>query len=181
MMTVIVQCCCRMLVMLALGLPSLAAAQSLADHPGFVDFGDLSGITDAEPTVEVSLGPALLGFVRKTVSAEDPELASTLGKLRGIELRVFDLPADRLATARDQARSISKRLRADSWEPTITVRGDDSTVRMYMKTRNDTVQGMVVMIVEAGGDAVFLNIVGEIDPEQLGSVASRFGVSLDDL
>ncbi|MFK7957223.1 MAG: DUF4252 domain-containing protein [Lysobacterales bacterium] len=166
---------------MALMLPATSFAQGLADHPGFVDFGDLSGIADAEPTIEVSLGPALLGFVRKTVSSEDPELASTLGKLRGIELRVFDIAPEFLADAKQKTQAISKRLKSADWEPAVAVRAEDSTVHMYMKTRDDIVQGMVVMIVESGGDAVFLNIIGEIDPEQLGSVAGRFGVSLDDL
>ncbi|MEM1092406.1 MAG: DUF4252 domain-containing protein [Pseudomonadota bacterium] len=170
------------LLLTALLLTPLAAvAQGLTDHPGFVDFGDLDGIADVEPTVEVSLGPALLGFLRKTVANEDPELSSTLGKLRGIELRVFELRADQLDNARDQALSISKRLKSADWEPALRVRGGDGTVHMFMKTRDEIVEGMVVMIVESGGDAVFLNIVGEIDPEQLGSVASRFGVDLDDL
>ncbi len=181
-MTVRVTRVLRPLLLVALLLPSVQVlAQALSAHPGYVDFGDLSGIADTEPTIEVSLGPALLGFVRKTVSAEDPELANTLGKLRGIELRVFEISPGQLANARQQALAISKRLKGSDWQPAVTVRGEDATVHMYMKTRDEVVQGMVVMMVESGGDAVFLNIIGEIDPEQLGSVAGRFGVSLDDL
>ena len=40
---------------------------------------------------------------------------------------------------------------------------------------------MTVVTIDSGGEAVFMNIVGEIDPTQLGRVASRFGVDLDDI
>ena len=50
-----------------------------------------------------------------------------------------------------------------------------------MKTVGSKVAGMAVMVIEPGSDAVFMNIVGEIDPAQLGQVASRFGVDINDL
>ncbi|MEM9531291.1 MAG: DUF4252 domain-containing protein [Pseudomonadota bacterium] len=167
---------------LAAGLlwAGLSYGQAATGHPGYADFGDLSGITDAEPTVEISLGPALLGFVSKSLGGEDPELSSTLGKLRSIQVSVFEIPESHLDKALERTQSIASRLKQDNWESAIRVRGETS-VDMFMKMEGDTVQGMVVMVVDTSGDSVFLNIVGEIDPEQLGDVAGKFGVSLEDL
>ncbi|MEM9305144.1 MAG: DUF4252 domain-containing protein [Pseudomonadota bacterium] len=157
----------------------MASAQS--DQPGYVDFGDLTGTVGVEPAVEVSLGPALLRFLTETVRQEEPELAQALGGLRGIRLNVFQLDESGVANAQKRTRNIVERLEADAWEPAVSVRSEDTMVHMYMKMVDDRVAGMTVLTIDEGGEALFMNIVGEIDPAQLGRVASRFGVDLDDI
>ncbi|MDX1571339.1 MAG: DUF4252 domain-containing protein [Xanthomonadales bacterium] len=156
-----------------------ALAQPLDGVPGYVDFGDLAGVTGAEPAVEISLGQALLSFISAAAREEDPELADALGRLRSIRLNVFQLDADSLPNARKRAGEIARRLEQDFWEPAVSVRSEDSTIHMYMKSEGDRVAGMTVMMVGQDGEAVFMNIVGEIDPAQLGRVAARFGVDLN--
>jgi len=157
------------------------AAHGQADPAGYVDFGDLTALDGGEPVVEVSLGSALLGFLAAATREEEPELADALGKLRSIRLNVFRLDSRGVLAARERARAIIDRLEADDWEPAVSVRSDDATVHMYMKMDGDKVAGMTVVTVDPGGEAVFMNIVGEIDPAQLGRVASRFGVDLDEV
>lgn len=170
----------RLLLAALLGwaLP-LAAAAQLETLPGYADFGDLTGATGAEPAVEVSLGQALLGFLSAAAREEDPELADALSRLRSIRLNVFRLDSANLANARERAGEIARRLEQDRWEPAVSVRSEENIIHMYMKMDGDRVAGMTVMMVEASGEAVFMNIVGEIDPEQLGRVAARFGVEIE--
>ena len=165
------------LLLTSLGVGA-ASAQALDGVPGYVDFGDLTGVTGAEPAVEISLGQALLAFISAAAREEDPELADALGRLRSIRLNVFQLDAQSLPNARKRAAEIAGRLEADRWDPAVSVRSEDSTIHMYMKTDGDRVAGMTVMMVGQDGEAVFMNIVGEIDPAQLGRVAARFGVDL---
>lgn len=157
------------------------AEDSLSKQPGYVDFGDLSAISVGEPSVEISLGSALLGFLRLAIQDEDKELADTIGKLRSIRISVFELEPDDLADATARAVAISKQLKADGWETAVEINSDDTLVRMFMKMHNDKVAGMTVIVIEAESDAVFINIVGEIDPAQLGRVTKKFGISLEDL
>lgn len=160
---------------------SIQASDDINQQPGYVDFGDLGVITANEPEVEISLGGALLRFLGAAIAEEDRELADTLGKLRSIRISVFALQPEDLPDATARAIAISKQLEADGWEPAVVITSDDAIVRMYMKTVNGLIAGMTVMVIEPGDDAVFINIVGEIDPAQLGRVTSKFGVSLDDL
>lgn len=171
-----------MVLALVAGFPAIAADQAADAHPGYADFGDLSGLSGVEPSVEISLGPALIRFVAAATRNEDSELADTLSKLRAIRVNVFEIPEDRVDSVSARAAEISRKLERGAWEPAVKVRGRQGSVNMYMKVDAEgVVQGMVVMMVEPGEDAVFLNIVGEIDPEQLGRVANKFGVSIDDL
>ena len=160
---------------------STQANDDLSQQPGYVDFGDLGAISASEPEVEISLGGALLRFLGAAIAEEDQELANTLGKLRSIRISVFELEPEDLADATARAIAVSKQLESDGWEPAVIITSDDAIVRMYMKTVKGLVAGMTVMVIEPESDAVFINIVGEIDPAQLGRVTSKFGVSLDDL
>jgi hypothetical protein len=49
---------------------------------------------------------------------------------------------------------------------------------MFMKADSEGVQGMVVMAVDQD-EAVFINILGLIDPESLGAVMNRLNVEVD--
>ena len=160
--------------------PERPMLSGLKDEIGSLG-GDLTELGGAEPTVEISLGGAMLGFVSAAARDSEPDLADALGKLRSIRISVFELDPGSVDEARDRANSVSKKLEADDWEPAVVVRSEDTSVRMYMKTVGSKVAGMAVMVIEPGSDAVFMNIVGEIDPTQLGQVASRFGVDIDDL
>jgi len=173
--------CGLMVLMLTQTLSNPVLAQSLKNHPGYVDFGSLNGLADSEPKVEISLSRALLGFLCSATEKEDEELASALCKLRSVRVSVFELDAGKADAARKKADQVVSKLEDEDWESAITVRSEDSTVHMYLKTFDDVIAGMTVMVIEPGSETIFMNIVGEIDPAQLGRVASKFGVSLDDL
>lgn len=167
-----------LLAALLLALAFSANGQALTDQPGYVDFGELTGL-GLEPQVEVSLGSALIGFLVAAAEDEDPELAKTLGRLKSIRLNVFELPEQDVASVKARVNTLVGNLKADAWEPAVSINSEDSTIHMYMKTSGDKVAGMTVMMIDSSGEAVFMNIVGEIDPTQLGKVAARFGVDAD--
>ncbi len=173
----------KFLIVAALLLASAAsgADEALKAQPGYVDFGDLSALDGGEPTVEISLGSALLSFLAAATREEDAELADTLGKLRSIRLTVFEVAPESFDEARARAERVGRELEARAWDPAVVVKSEGRTIRMYLKLVEDRVAGMAVMIIEPGEEAVFMNIVGEIDPAQLGRVASKFGVSIEDL
>lgn len=166
---------------LLVGAGGAFADEALKGQPGYVDFGDLSALDGGEPTVEISLGGALLGFLSAATRAEDQELADTLGKLRSIRVNVFEVAPENLEQARARADAVSRELEARHWEPAVVVKAKDKAIRMYLKMVQDRVAGMAIMIIGPDSEAVFMNIVGEIDPAQLGRVASKFGVSIEDL
>ncbi|MEX0601036.1 MAG: DUF4252 domain-containing protein, partial [Rhodothermales bacterium] len=71
----------------------------------------------------------------------------------------------------------AKELEAQGWETVVRVREEDQRVNVYMKVRDDVIAGLVVMVLEPDDEegAVFVNIVGDINPEQIG----RIGRALD--
>lgn len=168
------------LALLMCSLPLLADSSS--DFDALVDFGDLEAISGGkEPSVEIHLGGALLSFLRAATEEEDSELAETLGGLKSIQIKVFEIADGQYDTAREQVSAIARRLKSNDWLPTVKINAEDTTVQMYMKMNGESVTGMTVMILEEDSEAVFINIVGNIDPDQLGRVADKFGVDLSDI
>jgi hypothetical protein len=159
-----------------LALPAMAQEDALKAFPGYVDFGDLGDIF-GEPTVQISVGASLLSLVGSLSASEDPEAAEMFKRLNGVRVNVYEnteIPAEGL----DLVRDVSSQLSGSGWESVVTVNSEDEQVRIFMKIDDDVVQGITVMVVEAT-EAVFVNVIGDINPAELEKVMDNFDVEID--
>ena len=159
-----------------LALPALAQEDALKTFPGYVDFGELSDIF-GEPTVQISIGESLLGLVGTLSAEEDPEAAELFKKLNGVRVNVFETEA-MADGAIDLVKAISGKLSSGGWEPVVTVNSADEQVRIFMKINGENVDGITVMAVEET-EAVFVNVIGNINPAELERVMKNFDVEID--
>ena len=159
-----------------LALPAMAQEDALKAFPGYVDFGELSGIF-GEPTVQISVGASLLNLVGSLSAEEDPEAAELFKKLNGVRVNVFETEA-MADGAVDLVKDISSKLSASGWESVVTVNSADEQVRVFMKINAETVDGITVMAVEEN-EAVFVNVIGNINPAELERVMKNFDVEID--
>jgi hypothetical protein len=159
-----------------LALPAIAQEDALKDLPGYVDFGELSSIF-GEPTVQISIGESLLNLVGALSAEEDPEAAELFRKLKGVRVNVFE--SETMAEgAVDLVKDISAKLNDQGWESVVTVNSADEQVRIFMKISEDRVDGITVMAVEET-EAVFVNVIGDINPAELERVMDNFDVDMD--
>jgi len=159
-----------------LALPAVAQEDALKAFPGYVDFGELSS-TFGEPTVQISVGSSLLSLVAALSAEEDPEAAELFKKLNGVRVNVFE--TEGIADgAVDLVKDISTRLNSSGWESVVTVNSADEQVRVFMKMNEATVDGITVMAVE-DNEAVFVNVIGDINPAELQRVMKNFDVEID--
>lgn len=158
-----------------LTLPAVAQEDALKGFPGYVDFGELNSIF-GEPAVQISIGESLLGLVGALSASEDPDAAELFKRLNGVRVSVFE--TESMADgAVDLVKNISTKLNDQGWESVVTVNSADEQVRIFMKINDDTVDGITVMAVEEN-EAVFVNIIGDINPEELGKVMDNFDIEL---
>ena len=113
---------------------------------------------------------------------EGPEVGQILSNLEFIKVRVYNLngKTDKASATLD---SVSKELRADKWETLVTVNDneDNQKVRIFSKTTNEVIDGVVVMVVspeKEAGEAVFINIVGEIDPNKIAKITNTLDIDI---
>jgi hypothetical protein len=140
---------------------------------GYFDFGQVPGIKE-NPTVQIDLNPAMLGFVNAAANAADPEAAKLLAGIENVRVRVYEDVDDQKAFMRF-IDDTSGELERDGWQRVVYVEEDDSKVRIYMKVEDTIASGITVMVADSKDEAVLINIAGRIDPTQLGNLMNSMG------
>lgn len=157
-------------------MPVLAQEDELRDLDGFIDFGDLSA-TYGEPKISINIGGTLLQFVGMMSEEGNPETSEIMSQLKGV--RVFGYPiADDPGVAREKFGEVKNTLKSKGWEPVVQVNEEDEQVLIYMKMNGASMEGMTVMTVDEE-EVMFINIIGKLDPKQLGKVMQGLDVDID--
>lgn len=134
---------------------------------GFANLDSL-GLSDTDRVLTLSIGPALLNFAAGHVD-DDPETRALLQSLDGVRVRVYEIDGDpgRVASRMDR---MSIKLQADGWEPVLRVRESRETLHMLVRTVDGRIRGMTVLGCDGDSEAVVVNLMGEIRPEQFSAV-----------
>jgi len=154
-----------------LALPAWAQEDAMKNLPGYVDFGQLSQLF-GQPSVHIAVGPSLLSMVGALSASEDPETAALFKRLKGVRIQSFEYTG-LVAGAVEHVEAVSAKLSALGWESVIEINSQKELLRIFMKTRDNVVEGMTVMTVEEG-EATFINVIGSLSPAELSKVMDKF-------
>lgn len=154
------------------------APPSLAGTPGFVDFRELGVEAPGEVTLRVSLYGPLLRMVAEATRGAEPGFAELVDKLQGIFAQIYEVPAHDRETVEQQARQTARALESREWQTVVEVRepGGGDTSYLQVRTDGERILGLAVMFVEPGGSAGFINVVGDITPEEVGRLGRTFDI-----
>lgn len=158
-------------------MPVLAQEDELKKLDGYIDFGDLSA-TYGEPSIQISIGGTLLRFAGLMTENSDPDASDVMSGLEGIRVLGYEVDNDQ-DVARKKFAEVKNSLKSKGWEPVVQINERDEQVLVYMKLENDVMDGMTVMTVDSE-EVMFINIIGQIDPRQVGKVVEGFDIHLDD-
>ena len=145
--------------------------------PGQVDLGTFSPSRGGSDFVEVNLSGSLISLAARIVEKEEPEVARLLNTVQLVRVNVIGLNEDNRGDLKKRVEKIRKELEQGKWERIVIAQKEDQDVGVYLKTRDkDTVQGVFVMVTEAEQQAVFVNVVGDIKPEQLALLGEKLHI-----
>jgi hypothetical protein len=159
-------------------LPVMAQEDALKDLPGYIDFGQLNSAY-GEPKVNITIGGTILNFVGAMAKKDDPEAAAVFSKLKGVRVSTYNTEGD-AGAALDQLNSVKSKLQSSNWEPVVQVNDGDEQVQIFLKVAGEVIDGLVLMAVDEE-EAVFINVIGSLDPQELSQVMDNFDVDLDDI
>lgn len=160
----------------------LLTAPVHAIKQGQIDFSDLTNHYGT-PKVEINLNTNLMKMIGGFAdTADEPEMANILANLESIKVRVYDLNG-KTKKASSTINRVSKDLKRNNWETLVTVNNneDNQKVRVFSKSTKKVIDGVVVMVVSPekdGGEAVFINIIGEIDPDNIAKVTESLDIQI---
>ncbi len=158
---------------LALGASALAA-----EEPGYVDIGQMLPSSDGK-FVEVNLSPALLKFAARIAKHHEPDAAEIVGDIKRIRVNVVGLDDTNRDETIAKIENVRAKLEQQGWTRMVTVReGDDGdNVAVFAKVRDDeNIDGVVVTVIDRKGEAVFVNIVGNISADKIGALAEKYDI-----
>ena len=160
---------------LVLSLPVVAQTEELEDMPGYIEFGKLDSVY-GEPRVMINIGGTLLNFM-KAATKNEPKATAIMQGLEAVRINVYSTEGQP-GPALEQLTRVKGLLLNQDWEPVVQVKETDEEVQIFTKIDGEGMQGLVVMAVN-GDEAVFINIIGVIDPSDLAEVLNKFDVDVD--
>lgn len=156
----------------------VASTFAANEEPGYVDIGELIPSAKGE-FVEVNLSPALLKFAARIARHHEPDAANIVGDLKRIRVNVVELDDSNRAETLKKFEDVRRTLEAQGWTPMVTVReknGGDNVSVHAKQLNDDVIEGLVITIVDKKGEAVFVNIVGNISADKIGELAEKYDI-----
>jgi hypothetical protein len=172
----------KRLTPIAVGTATLCIAMSAAVWaeellPGQVDFGAFSPPKGGGEFVEVNLPSSLISLGARLVEKDEPDAAQLLTGLKLVRVYVIGVDEDNRAEIQKRAQKLRKDLASKGWERIVTAQQKDQDVGIYLKMADKgAVQGLVAVVMDGDQHAVFVNVVGEIKPEQVALLGDKLHI-----
>ena len=157
----------------------LLATTGLESKPGYSQLKPLNTL-EQQSTLSLRLGPFAMSplhwlskpFTSLAIDTHDVHadiVLSLLNKLEGLQLHVYD-NVQQLSQMQQVVIDQKKALKMDGWETIVTVREDNEQVLIMSKTIDEAIVGLTVSVIDQQ-QAVFINLMGSINQEDLGNIA----------
>jgi hypothetical protein len=156
---------------------SAGQAQKLTDQPGYVSIEQLDLFPRDKLSVEINLEGALLNLIAAAARQSDPEFSAVISGLKSIQVQVFPLAGADEGSIKARIGRAVRWLEDRGWRSTVKVREKDEETYIYLKEADGKVAGLTLLSLQPGDEAVMINIVGRIDPAQIGRVVEHFDVA----
>jgi len=161
----------------ALLFGALLAATAASAQGDFL-FGDIPGL-DKEPSVQIDLNPEMMQLFGGAAKGADPTAAAAFEGITNVRVRVYEDISDEIPDVMKFVNDTTTRLEGDGWHSIVRVSEDNEQVRIYVKPGADsTIAGLTLMVTDGGGgEAVFINVAGAIQPAQIGRLMGAVGMN----
>lgn len=170
------------LAVLLLLLAAAGTAQKLESLPGYVPIQALGLFPeDRQAEVEINLDGPLLNMVAAATRGDDPQFSSVMAGLKSIQVRAFPLKGVDLAGLKVRIGHAIHWLEERGWKATLRVRDKDQETYIYLKESAGRIEGLTLLSLDPADEAVVINIVGRIDPAQLGRISQSLHVKVPQL
>lgn len=133
---------------------------------------------DRGQTVEVNLNAVVLGVAARIAECQDAEAGKLMRGLSRVQVRVVQLDETGVDAALTQIEAVRAQLNRAGWQKMVSVRqakGDNVDVHVAIG-KDEMINGIVVSVLNGKAEAVLVNVVGEIRPEQLAELGARLNI-----
>jgi len=157
----------------------LASALLALSHTSYANTGSVTFTNMAQhygsPKINLDLSRELILMSALLSGNTDPELQAILRKLDLVKIRVYDTlgrPEHAMQSIESQTEGLTK----ENWFRVINRDEEGDITRVFTRSKDQLIEGVVVMKLERGegsGELAFVNIVGQMDPSEIKRVAEN--------
>ncbi len=166
---------CTAIITAAFSATPLSAAPKTT-APGKIDFGEFKA-PEGGQFVEVNIQGNLINMVARLSENAEPEVGKILRGLKSIRVNVIGMNEENSGEIIARIKSVREQLDAAGWDRIVTVQDKKEDVGVFVKLKGEeAIEGIAVTILGSDRKAVFVNIVGNIRPEQIAEVAERLNI-----
>lgn len=151
------------------------ADESVENLPGYVDLGGIEIPSGAKEVQEIDLGPALLQLAAGEEQGEESPLAQALAQVKSIRVKAFSIDEGEAERLRPRIEKMQADLESRGWESVIRMRDDQEMVNVSVKRDGERMAGIMVIALDPGDEAAFVNVVGDLDLALLAQAAFGLG------
>ena len=160
-----------------LSINILSQSTDVTKEPGYVDFGDFTVFENSTKVTEVILDEDLLSVLATMSDENDPNIMSILNGIKLVKANVYEISDENKDLLRKRINEIDSKLTNSNWKRIVKTRSEEEMANVYIKLNNDKkIVGLAVTNFEKGGEAAFVNIVGNIDLATIGKLGKKFGI-----
>lgn len=160
------------LLLVNLTTAGLALAKDIKDEPGYLDLEWIEIPDNASEIQDIDLTTILKSAARDAAEQGDSDLAEILSLVRSIRVKGFGLDGDHNPEVEKAVEKVTKELKKKDWKRLIYLKDDEEILSVSTKYDGEDLVGLVIMAYSPGDEAMFVNIVGDLD---LGTIMSLVG------
>ena len=155
----------------------LRAIDSFESNPGYIDFSKYITLSGEDATVEVNIKGPLLRLAASILEGQDEQLSQLIERIQLVRVHVYEVNDGTRDQFAASVQSIAQTLKGKNWEQLVTVKDGNENVAVFANMPNgDTIAGIVVSVSD-GGEAVFVNIVGDVAFESLAEIGKKLNIT----
>jgi hypothetical protein len=144
-----------------------AAEPRIEDLPGYLPFAELAILPHQDLKVEINLEGALLDMIG-AASGDDPEMAKLMSGLKSIRVQVANLKDGNAAPIHARLEQTAAWLDQHGWKTIVRSHDKEEEDFIYVRESGGAIVGLTVLTFQPGDEAAVINIVGRLDPAQIG-------------
>ncbi len=156
---------------------ALATFSARAADAGYVDFGKFQPVEGCQ-FVEVNVQSSLLKFASVFVQKEDAEAAALIRNLKHVRVNVVGYK-DAGTDITKRVSALRSQLESKGWTQVVVAKDVETSadVAVFTLLKDDAIEGVLVTVLDGEQkQAVLVNVVGSINPEQIASLGKRLNI-----
>lgn len=144
---------------------------------GAVDIDKLIPSDAKGERVSVELNRPLLALASSFAKQQEPEAAQLIDSLKLVRVRVGQLADGDKAKAKDSFATARKNVETAGWQKIVSVQDKGDDVAVHLKMRGEeAIEGLLVTVISGEKEAVVVNVVGDLKPENLAKLGARLNI-----